>query len=279
MNAFHQILVHLDAGASAPHRLAAARAVAGRHGAALAALYAAAPVLLQLPYPPETASGLAAAMLEADVERKRATRRMFDETMQSAGPRATWAESDGMPAAGSVAQQALYADLVVLGQPEPGSAPATGIPPDFVEDVVIASGKPALVIPYTGWSGHLPRTAAIAWKETREAARAVAAALPLLKQAQQVHVLSWGEEGPPEASGGVLDLSTYLAAHGVQATWHRGGPEPAAIGDLLLSRVADLGADLLVMGCYGHARAREFLLGGASRTVLHTMTVPVLMAH
>lgn len=62
-------------------------------------------------------------------------------------------------------------------------------------------------------------------------------------------------------------------------TWHREGPEPAALGDRLLSHVADAGADLLVMGCYGRSRAREWVLGGVSRTVLASMTVPVLLAH
>ena len=65
----------------------------------------------------------------------------------------------------------------------------------------------------------------------------------------------------------------------MSAQWHRDPGEPAEIGELLLSRCADLSADLLVMGCYGHSRAREWVLGGTSRTVLHSMTLPVLMAH
>ena len=153
------------------------------------------------------------------------------------------------------------------------------VPPDFVASVLSASGRPAIVVPFVGWTGPVGDTIAIAWKETPEAARAVHAALPLLRRAAKVHVLSWGDEGGATIGGHALDLDGYLQLHGVVATWHRGGPEPGNIADLLLSRVSDLGADLLVMGCYGHGRAREWVLGGASRTVLQSMTLPVLMAH
>jgi len=76
-----------------------------------------------------------------------------------------------------------------------------------------------------------------------------------------------------------LDLRGYLRLNGVEASWQEQGNETSALGELLLSRSFDLGADLLVMGCYGHSRAREWVLGGTSRTVLESMTLPVLMAH
>jgi nucleotide-binding universal stress UspA family protein len=100
----------------------------------------------------------------------------------------------------------------------------------------------------------------------------------MLQRARRVHVLSWS--GAEEAvSGQRLDLDGYLKLHGVAATWHREAGEPELLGELLLSRAFDLEADLLVMGCYGHSRAREWVLGGTSRTVLQSMTLPVLMAH
>ncbi len=104
---FRQLIVHLDAGASAPARLAAARALASRHGATVSALYASAPVVLQLPYPPETASGLAAALLGVDAERRRAVRRMFDEAVKADVPRTTWSESTADPPLRGMLQQAL----------------------------------------------------------------------------------------------------------------------------------------------------------------------------
>ena len=118
---------------------------------------------------------------------------------------------------------------------------------------------------------------AIAWREGPEAVRAVAAALPILRKAGMTHVLTWRTGRESEGAG--ERLGRYLAAHGVTARVHDGGRAGAPIGELLLSRVADLGVDLLVMGCFGQSRAREWLLGGASRTLLAAMTVPVLMAH
>lgn len=275
---YQQVLVHLDATASAPARLAAARALARDYGAALAALYATVPVYLDLPYPPEGGLAAAASLMDVEDERRKATRSMFDEAMRGPGPAATWGETRDMPAAGAFVAQAFHADLVVLGQHDPADA-ATGVPPDFAESVVLASGRPALVLPYTGAYRQPGGTVAIAWKETREAARAISAAMPLLQRAGRVHVLAWDDEPGVEIAGHRLGLDGYLRLHGVQPTWHRGGPAPEALGDILLSRVADLEADLLVMGCYGHSRAREWMLGGTTRTILRSMTVPVLMAH
>ncbi len=275
---YRQVLVHLDATGSAPARLAAARGIAQQHGAALAALYAVAPVYLALPSPPEGAPAIGAALLDVEAERRAATRRMFDETMRSPGPLATWAETTEVPSVGAFITQAFHADLLVLGQHDPSDA-ATGVPADFAASVVLASGRPALVLPYTGsWRGTRA-CVAIAWKESREAARAVAAAMPMLQRASRVHVLAWEEEEPLEVTGHRLDLDGYLRLHGVEPTWHHGGRVPPALGEILLSQVADLEADLLVMGCYGHSRAREWALGGTSRTILRSMTLPVLMAH
>lgn len=276
---YRQVLVHLDATRAAPLRLAAARGLCQEHGAALTALYATAPVYLELPYAPEVAPGLAATLLDLDNERRAATRKLFDETMRTPGPVATWAETSEVPVIGAFAEQAFYADLLVLGQRDASDAASAAVPPDFVESVLMASGRPGLVVPYVGCEGPIGETVAIAWKPTREASRAVAAALPMLQRSRTVHVLSWGEEEEPQVRGQRLDFEGWLRQHGVAPTWHRGGPEPDALGELLLSRVFDLGADLLVMGCYGHSRSREWVLGGTSRTVLRGMTLPVLMAH
>ena len=140
------------------------------------------------------------------------------------------------------------------------------------------SGKPALVLPYIGAPKALGDTVLIAWKPTREAARAVAAALPMLQSAKAVHVVSWGDD-ESLVSGEKLDLTTYLKLRGVQTTWHKQGQAPNDLGEMLLSFAFDIQADLLVMGCYGHSRAREWMLGGVTRTLMDSMTLPVLMAH
>ena len=141
------------------------------------------------------------------------------------------------------------------------------------------SGKPVLILPYAGLlPSVIGETVVVAWKPSREAARAVSAAIPLLRRARRVVIVSWSGNDE-RIEGSPLDLNSYLKLNGVEASWDRQGEEPEALGELLLSRAFDLEADLLVMGCYGHSRAREWVLGGTSRTVLRSMTLPVLMAH
>jgi nucleotide-binding universal stress UspA family protein len=276
---YRQVLVHLDATRAAPLRLTAARGIAQEHGAALAALYATVPVYLELPFAPEVTPSVAATLIEIDNERRATARKVFDETMRTPGPIATWAETSEIPVVGAVAQQAWFADLVVLGQRDESDAASAAVPADFPESVLLTSGRPGIVVPYVGCPGPIGDTVAIAWKETREAARAVTAALPMLQRASAVHVLGWEEEPAPDVDGHRLDLDGYLRVHGIQAVWHHGGTAPAALGELLLSRAFDLSADLLVMGCYGHSRSREWVLGGVTRSVLASMTLPVLLAH
>ena len=271
-----QLLVHLDASPQAVQRLEAACRVAQAHGAAVTALYAVTPSFVELPFAPEIGPGVAASLHEIDDELRLRARAAFDKVMAAPGMKASWAEVGSDPVMGVFGQQALYADLLVLGQAAPGERRADGVPADFVESVLVSSGKPTLVIPYVG--SAIGETVVVAWKPTREAARAVSAALPLLQRARQVHVLSWSDEDEA-VSGERLSLGSYLQLHGVKAVWHRETQEPDLLGELLLSRVFDLEADLLVMGCYGHSRAREWVLGGTSRTVLRSMTLPVLMAH
>lgn len=274
-----QLLVHLDASPQAVHRLEAARQLGQAQGAAVTALYAVTPRFVELPFSPEIGPGIAAALRDIDDELHRRARSAYEQSLATPGIPMTWAEIRDDPIMAAFAQQAFYADLLVLGQHDPSSASSSGVPSDFVESVMTDSGKPALILPYIGM---LPRligeNVVIAWKPTREAALAVSAAMPLLQRARRVVVLSWSGEDE-RIEGKRLDLNGFLRLHGIEALWHEQGEEPEALGELLLSRAFDFEADLLVMGCYGHSRAREWVLGGTSRTVLQSMTLPVLMAH
>lgn len=274
-----QLLVHLDASPQAVHRLEAARQLGQAQGAAVTALYAVTPRFVELPFSPEIGPGIAAALRDIDDELHRRARSAYEQSLATPGIPMTWAEIRDDPIMAAFAQQAFYADLLVLGQHDPSSASSSGVPSDFVESVMTDSGKPALILPYIGM---LPRmigeNVVIAWKPTREAALAVSAAMPLLQRARRVVVLSWSCEDE-RVEGKRLDLNGFLRLHGIEALWHEQGEEPEALGELLLSRAFDFEADLLVMGCYGHSRAREWVLGGTSRTVLQSMTLPVLMAH
>ena len=273
------IIVHLEGADGAANRLLVARKAAAQHGARLAALHAALPAGLLVPLAGSGMAGIALAMGQLDTDRRDGSRGAFDVVLRQAGMDASWAEMAEVSADEDFVRCAMLADLVVLGQPQPDVA-SRGMPASFVPRVIAQCGRPCLVVPHAMRVDDEPvKTVVIAWKETPEAVRAVVAALPMLRKAAQVHVLTWGGKDQP-ARGPLPDLPAWLRTQDIQASvHHEAGDEPRDVGELLLSRCADLGADVLVMGCYGHGRAREWLLGGVSRTLLACMTLPVLMAH
>lgn len=168
----------------------------------------------------------------------------------------------------ALVRQARYCDLVVLGQ---GDA----VPP---EALALHGPRPVLVLPHRGESEHLGARPLLAWDGGMAASRAFHAALPLLSAAPQCTLAVFNPNEVYDAHGpqAGTDQAAYLARHGVRldvVVRESGGD----IGAALLSLAADCGADLLVMGCYGHARFRELLLGGVTRSVLRDMTLPVLM--
>jgi len=179
----------------------------------------------------------------------------------------------------AIATNARYADLAILGQHDPDD-PASG-PRYLPEEVVLGCGRPALVVPYIGPAKTFGERVVVAWSASREAARAVNDALPLLTRARQVAVVSVNPRPWPFAHGEEpgADIGLHLARHGVKVDVQRIEASDIDPANAILSHVADQSADLLVMGAYGHSRLREFVLGGVTRTILREMTVPVLMSH
>jgi nucleotide-binding universal stress UspA family protein len=143
---------------------------------------------------------------------------------------------------------------------------------------LLATGKPAVILPFVPQFKSTGQDILIGWNARPQAAHAVAAALPWLRKARRIHVLEAVDAPSPLGAEG-LDIVKYLHFHGVEADPHTHRASAADAGEALLSWASEIGADLLVMGCYGHNRGREFVLGGASRSVLRNMNLPVLMAH
>jgi len=177
--------------------------------------------------------------------------------------------------------QARYADLVVLSQADPG-ANGIGRDPQLPELLALHGGRPVLIVPRAGNFSHLERHALVAWDGSRAATRALTDALPLLRRSGRVTVAVFTPEHDHGAHGELpgADIACYLARHHLNVEVTR---QVAAAGEdiglALLSMAHSTGADLLVMGAYGHQRWREMLLGGVTRRVLEAMTVPVLMSH
>ncbi len=178
----------------------------------------------------------------------------------------------------ALASLARYCDLCIVGQFDE-RGPVSAVGPSLAADVAAASGTPVLIVPNTGLTSAPMRRVLLAWNASRESARAMHYALPLLQRAEKVDVAILGAratEASPDLRP-VTAIGQALARHGIHTeVVQRDTDEDAGVA--LLALAAERGAELLVMGCYGHSRVRELLLGGATRTVLNAMELPVLMA-
>ncbi|HEX6000501.1 MAG TPA: universal stress protein [Hyphomicrobiaceae bacterium] len=170
------------------------------------------------------------------------------------------------------------ADLIIAGQTDPDWDLSPLM--DFPERLALESGRPVVVVPYIGRYPNIGRNIVIAWKAARESARAVFDALPLLSAAEAVQILEVKERDDTRpALTADTSIAVALSRHGIRSTVRSTVAGDIGIGDEILSRLSDLGADLLVMGAYGHSRMREMIFGGATRHIFRHMTVPVLFAH
>lgn len=172
----------------------------------------------------------------------------------------------------AVSERGRLTDLVLVARP---SAEDGGASPRTLEAAIFDTGRPVLMVP-PGARGPLGAKVALAWNGSREAARAVAAALPFLRKAGRVVILTARRSDSDAKPSG---LAGYLALHGVEAETWAFTPKRDSIGAELMIEAAEAGADMLVMGAYGHSRLREFILGGATRRVVAEAAIPVLMAH
>jgi nucleotide-binding universal stress UspA family protein len=181
--------------------------------------------------------------------------------------------ADEVVAAGRVA------DLVIVSATNPEEI--TGVERDFVEQTVMALGRPVIVLPYKGKAAVSLNEVIIGWDGGREASRAAFDALPLLKKAAKVRVVRIDPQKDPSLRGSVAgaDLAEALARHGVKAEAQGYPTDGQDEGQALMRCAADSGAGLIVMGAYGHSRLAEFIFGGATRFVLNRLVCPVLMSH
>jgi len=181
-------------------------------------------------------------------------------------------------AGGGICLHARYADLVVIGQYDPGESSPV-VMPDFPQYVVLHCGRPVLLIPHTGRFDNIGRCALVAWDASMQATRAVTDAIPLLQRADTVHVVVFNAGAQPQLQSARpgADIAAYLARHDIKVEVLRKRTD-GDIGDALLALVQELDADLLVMGGYGHVRFREIILGRVTEKILARMTAPVLMS-
>jgi nucleotide-binding universal stress UspA family protein len=301
MAAIRDLVVHVNDEVVSRHAFELATFLVADLGARLTAVLVAAPVNAGVGLSAETAS-LAQQLGQAQ---RAMLQGIGDRLVAGARQRRDLAVelrcADGEPV--EVLQSyARTADLLITSQRDPGRD--GGLSTGQSARLLVGSASPVLTVPYvgvpaegavTGEAGPL-RRALVAWADTRESARAVRDALPLLARASLVELVSFAKDARGDGSSHRASLervAAYLARHGVQALptllsqaeasvgerMRRGGVPDVAVAEALLSHAADMNADFIVMGGYGHSRLWELVLGGVTRTMLETMTVPVLMSH
>jgi nucleotide-binding universal stress UspA family protein len=167
-------------------------------------------------------------------------------------------------------------DLSVVGQTEPE---ASAIEEVIAEAALFVSGRPVIVVPYIQKEPLKLDQVMVCWDGSRPAARAIGDAMPLLKRSKRVEIVIVANEPGKQDEIAGADMGAHLARHGLNVEVRRTVLGDIDVADVLLSHAADSGSDFIVMGGYGHSRLREFVLGGVTRSIFRSMTVPVLMSH
>ncbi len=263
------IAVHVDDSPRCEARLEMAIAIAARHGASLRGIFA-----QRDPNVPGVINDWPTPYFTEALERVKAN---FHDRLAKAGVASRWHEVRSGEQAWIIKQvsaAAAHADLILMGQHDPETKPL--VPADLAEQVVLHCGRPALVVPYVGTFATVGERPLIAWNDSREAVRALNDALPLIAGAKEVRlvVIDGRKHGYGED-----EVVHHLQCHGLKPEVEHLVAEDIGIMDLILSRVADNGSDLLVMGAHGNYGFPNLHRGGGTRYVLGHQTVPVLMSH
>ena len=179
-------------------------------------------------------------------------------------------------AADQIGRLARRFDLAVVGQP----AREQSVPDEVVDEgVLFESGRPVIFVPFIQTAGMKLGRVLVCWDGSRAASRAIGDAMPFLQKAKQVEIIIVGGKPPKSGEVSGADLGQHLARHGMKVDVKRITSPDIDVPSTILSYAADSSADMLVMGGYGHSRLREFVLGGVTRGILESMTVPTLMSH
>lgn len=276
---YRRISVHLDHGFDCKRRIEAALALAKRHKAELVGIYANAA-------PPQYYYGESVLMSrslgiikELQAQSRDAVETAFLEAAAEADVPAFMRAGTSSPSE-TVALLGRTTDLIVVSQENREEVEAAH-EIEFVEQTLLTAGRPVLAIPSSGEFPVIGDRVLCCWDGSREAARALADAAPILRLASHMTVLSMNEgAASPKHEAPFEDLATYCVAQGMPAPEHvRRDIKGVGVGSTILNAAADHSADLIVMGAYGHSKLRQWALGGATASILKSMTVPVMFSH
>ncbi|MEC9344994.1 MAG: universal stress protein [Pseudomonadota bacterium] len=279
--ALKDILVVVDEAGKPEQPIQAAIDLARASGAHLTGLYVAVeaswPLYAYGPVPRETIDLLQARADAAAAKAKETFTAVVSKSDLSIDFRTEVAPS--AVAQDTIAVHARHADLVVIGQSDPDRERPAGN--ELPEEVIFQCGRPVLVVPYVGLQKPFGRRVMVGWDGSREAVRALNDALPILQKAEKVVVIVVNPKPGSARHGQVpgADIALHLARHGVHVEVAEEDAKGVTPDQVILSRVADMDIDLLVLGAYGTPRLQERMFGGVTRTIMQSMTVPVLFSH
>lgn len=276
-----RIAVHLDLDRGCRRRVRAAAQLAAEHDATLVGIHASFGRPLPYLYEGFFVSDDVNRMLRQRVDDDRAaTEALLQEVAGETGVTAHWRTGNGL-AENVLCEQARYCDLLVMSQPDDAD-PGPQQMPVLLATVMLGAGRPLLMWPSVGEFNAIGRRVLFCWDERRESARALADAGPILEEATELLALRVDPPSEPEQAAQTkrADFLAYCAGRQYpipQETVRESAG--IGIGNCILNAAADNACDLIVMGAYGHSRVREAVLGGTTRTLLESMTVPVLFSH
>lgn len=277
---YKNLLVLMDSSPAGTHRAVVAAQLAARFEATLTGLYLIAPVV-----GPRYAGGLTLeGVMREEAEHAQAdalkARHLFEDVSQRCGIHTEWRVAAGIPSE-QATLHARYSDLAIIGPPDKHVLPSS-----FAlqaDEIIFGAGRPVIFVPREAAGDALGRRIVVAWKPSREAARAVNDALPLLAAAETVDIVV---VNPISDQHGVRDygeepganIAAHLARHGISVEVHRERAVHESVGKRLLTLAVERGSDLMIMGAYGHSRLRELVLGGVTQHVLDHATIPLMMS-
>ncbi|MFK7992497.1 MAG: universal stress protein [Granulosicoccus sp.] len=278
---YQTILVNLSNESTADTALRVADGLAERHTAHLLGMHIKPP--MELPVSAEIPVSVELAHYYEDQHRQieGRVRALFDRVTSTASYVADWRSVDAgfKSVADTLVDQGNTADLIILGQA--GSDAATKSERRLSEYVLLACGRPVLVVPWQYEATEVAARVLLAWDGRRESTRAVFGALPMLRHASEVrlHRINPPDQDRHHIVGSTEELANTLSRHGVRVDVHHSDAKGGEVAQELLGFARDMDADTLVMGCYGHSRLWEFFLGSTTRQMFTDARIPVLMSN
>ena len=277
--AFKDILIHVDSTPASALRLGLGLTLARRFGARITGLHIVPDPEVPPYFKPSAVERIAEIYRENAGEAARLAETNFREATKNADVVIAWRSISG-DLTRLLAEQARFSDLLLLGQYDTENPPTISA---FLlpEKVVVDAGTPILVVPTRQAFDDIGQHVLVTWDGSRESARAIHDAIPLLRTAKRVSLLAVDpdRQGHVRSGANAAEIVAHLSRHGITTAAMEFPSGAENITEVLLAHVAESGADLLVMGAYGHPRLVEFMLGGITQNLLGRVSVPVLISH